>query len=103
MATYYLWARLQQDGEAGLADGLCLLAALVERFGAEVLPARANSRKLALEWLASAKVLDTLLLYPEVVKAEASRTAAALAWLERGVSAWPQAEEFTSPRQSARV
>ena len=48
-----------------------MLAALVERFGAEVLPARANSRKLALEWLASAKVLDTLLLYPEVVKAEA--------------------------------
>jgi len=71
VATYYLWARLQQDGEAGLADGLCLLAALVERFGAEVLPARGNSRKLALEWLASAKVLDTLLLYPEVVKAEA--------------------------------
>lgn len=92
VATYYLWARLQQDGESGLADGLCLLASLVERFGAEVLPARANSRKLALEWLASAKVLDTLLLYPEVVKAEASRTAAALAWLERGVSAWPQAQ-----------
>lgn len=92
VATYYLWARLHKDGEAGLADGLCLLAALVERFGATLLPARPNSRKLALEWLASGKVLDLLLLYPEVVRAEASRTAAALAWLERGVTAWPQAQ-----------
>jgi type VI secretion system protein VasJ len=30
------------------------------------------------------------LLYPEVVKAEAERTVAALAWLERGLQAWPQ-------------
>lgn len=92
VATYYLWARLHKDGEAGLADGLCLLAALVERFGDTLLPARPNSRKLALEWLASSKVLDLLLLYPEVVRTEASRTAAALAWLERSLSAWPQAQ-----------
>lgn len=92
VATYYLWARLHQDGEAGLADGLSLLAALVERFTDAVLPTRSKSRKMALEWLASGKVLDTLSLYPEVVKAEAERTAAALAWLERGLSAWPQAQ-----------
>ncbi|MGP0016596.1 type VI secretion system protein TssA [Pseudomonas sp.] len=90
VATYYLWARLQKEGEAGLADGLSLLAALVERFAGEVLPARPNSRKMALEWLASSKVLDSLSLYPEVVKIEAERTAAALAWLERGLGAWPQ-------------
>ena len=30
VATYYLWARLHKDGELGLADGLSLLAALVE-------------------------------------------------------------------------
>ena len=92
VATYYLWARLHKEGEAGLADGLSLLAALIERFAETVLPARPQSRRMALEWLASSKVLDTLLLYPEVVKAEAERTAAALAWLERGLSTWPQGQ-----------
>ncbi len=90
VATYYLWARLQKDGEAGLADGLSLLAALLERFATQLLPARANSRKMALEWLASSKVLDSLRLFPEVAKAEAERTVAALAWLEHGLGAWPQ-------------
>lgn len=90
VATYYLWARLQRDGEAGLADGLTLLAALVERYAADILPARPNSRMMALEWLASSKVLDSLSLYPEVVRSEAERTVAALAWLERGLEAWPQ-------------
>jgi type VI secretion system protein VasJ len=92
VATYYLWARMQKDGEAGLADGLGLLAALVERFAGELLPTRPNSRRMALEWLASGKVLDGLSLYPEVVKAEAERTVAALAWLQRGLEAWPEAE-----------
>lgn len=95
VATYYLWARLHKEGEVGLADGLSLLAALIERFAETVLPARPQSRRMALEWLASSKVLDTLLLYPEVVKAEAERTAAALAWLERGLSTWPQGKGQT--------
>lgn len=90
VATYYLWARLQKDGEAGLADGLELLAALIERYAEDVLPMRPNSRRMALEWLTSAKVLDCLSLYPEVVKDEAERTVTALAWLERGLDAWPQ-------------
>lgn len=89
VATYYLWARLHRDGEAGLADGLSLLAALVERFAETVLPVRPNSRKLALQWLAGSKVLDTLSLYPEVVRAEAERTVAALVWLEQGLDSWP--------------
>jgi type VI secretion system protein VasJ len=89
VATYYLWSRLHGDGERGLADGLCLLAALVERYP-EVLPARPNSRKMALEWLAGGRVLDSLLLYPEVVKVEAERTVAALAWLEQGLGGWPE-------------
>lgn len=89
VVTYYLWARLQKDGEAGLADGLSLLAALVERYADHVLPTRPNSRKMALEWLTSSKVLDSLSLYPEVVRSEAERTVAALAWLERGFEAWP--------------
>ena len=90
VATYYLWARLQKDGETGLADGLGLLAALVERYAGDVLPVRANSRKMALEWLTGGKVLDSLSLYPEVVKTEAERTVAALAWLEHGLQAWPE-------------
>lgn len=90
VATYYLWARLHKDGEAGLADGLGLLAAMVERYAGQVLPTRPNSRKQALEWLASAKVLDSLSMYPEVVKAEAERTVAALAWLDQGLAAWPE-------------
>lgn len=90
VATYHLWARLQHDGEAGLADGLSLLATLVEHFGAKVLPERANSRKMALEWLAGEKVLGSLSLHPEVVRAEAERTVAALAWLDHGLQAWPR-------------
>ncbi|VVP58980.1 hypothetical protein PS870_05946 [Pseudomonas fluorescens] len=90
VGTYYLWARLHKDGEAGLAEGLTLLAALLERYAAQVLPARPNSRKMALEWLASSKVLDSLSLYPEVVRSEAEATVAALAWLEQGLEAWPQ-------------
>ncbi|WP_152227548.1 type VI secretion system protein TssA [Pseudomonas sp. SCB32] len=92
IATYYLWARTQRDGEVGLADGLELVAALLERFAKQVLPARPNSRRTALEWVASGKVLDSLSLFPEVVKAEAQRTVAALAWLEQIVSSWPKSE-----------
>lgn len=92
IVSYYLWARTQGDGEAGFADGLELLAALLDRFGGQTLPARPNSRRMALEWLASAKVLDGLSLFPEVVKAETQRTVAALAWLEQIFAAWPEAE-----------
>jgi type VI secretion system protein VasJ len=88
--TYYLWARLHRDGEAGLADGLGLLAAVLERYSCDVLPARAGSRKTAMEWLAGSKVLNSLSLYPEVVRAEAERTVAALAWLEQVLNAWPE-------------
>ncbi|NIF25144.1 type VI secretion system protein TssA [Pantoea sp. Tr-811] len=93
VATYYLWARLHKDGEPGLADGLNLLAALLERYGAGILPARANSRKMALEWLAGDRVLASLSLYPQVVKAEAQRTVAALVWLEQGFSTWPEDQQ----------
>lgn len=95
VATYYLWSRLQRDGEAGLADGLTLLAALLERFAGQLLPARPNSRRMALEWLASGKVLDSLSLFPEVVKAETQRTVAALAWLEQLFAAWPEDQRPT--------
>lgn len=60
IATYYIWARLHRDGERGLAEGLALLAGLVARFGTQLLPSRPASRKMALEWLAGEKVLDSL-------------------------------------------
>jgi type VI secretion system protein VasJ len=90
VASYYVWARLHRDGEVGLGEGLNLLAALVERYPDAVLPTRPNSRKMALEWLTSAKVLDSLALFPEVDKNEAQQTVAALVWLEDGLAAWPQ-------------
>lgn len=89
VASYYLWARLHRDGEAGLADGLNLLAAMVERFGTDLLPARPNSRKMAMEWLASSKVLDSLSLHPEVVRPDAERTVASLVWLAHGLDGLP--------------
>jgi type VI secretion system protein VasJ len=87
--TYYLWARLQKNGEAGLADGLTLLAATLARYTADVLPARPQSRRLALEWLASSKMLDSLSLHPEVVRSEAEGTVAALVWLDQVLASWP--------------
>lgn len=80
VATYYAWARLHRDGESGLADGLELLAGLMQRFGARLHPQRERSRKAALEWLGSSRMLDSLSLYPEVTKTEAERIAGAL-WL----------------------
>ncbi|UIL50974.1 type VI secretion system protein TssA [Pantoea agglomerans] len=64
--TFYVWARLHQDGESGLAQGIELLAAMLERFGARLHPLRDRSRKSALEWLGSGRLIDSLSLYPEV-------------------------------------
>lgn len=89
VVTYYLWARLCRDGQAGLGDGLNLQAALIERYGATLLPARANSRKLAMEWLASSKVLDSLSRHPDGTRAEIERTVASLAWVEQGLNGLP--------------
>jgi type VI secretion system protein VasJ len=78
IATCYCWARLHQDGETGFAEGLELLAGLLQRYGAQLHPQRERSRKPALEWLAGSRVLDSLSLWPEVVREDARRTAGAL-------------------------
>lgn len=78
VATYYCWAKLHREGEGGLADGLELLAGLLERFGAQLHPRRERSRKAALEWLAGSRMVDSLSLYPEVVRSDACRTVGAL-------------------------
>ncbi|WP_061709390.1 type VI secretion system protein TssA [Pseudenterobacter timonensis] len=84
VASYYTWARLHRDGEAGLADGLELMAGLMLRFGAQLHPHRERSRLGALEWLASTRMLDSLLCYPEVNNADNARIAGALLLLEQG-------------------
>ncbi|HEY2455528.1 MAG TPA: type VI secretion system protein TssA [Scandinavium sp.] len=87
VATYYCWARLHQDGEAGFAEGLELLAGLLQRYGAQLHPQRDRSRKAALEWLAGSRVLDSLSLYPEVVCEDAQHTAGALLLISASLEA----------------
>ena len=91
IATYYCWARLHQDGEAGFAEGLELLAGLLQRYGAQLYPQRERSRKPALEWLAGSRLLDSLSLWPEVVRDDAMRTTGALLLIHSSLDAEPEA------------
>ncbi|UFH51062.1 type VI secretion system protein TssA [Pseudomonas sp. KNUC1026] len=92
VASYYTWARTQQHGESGLADGLELVGTLIAAFGRLVLPARAPARVAALQWLAGDRVLDALSRFPELAKEQARRTVAALAWIDEQLVEWPAAE-----------
>lgn len=83
VVTFYVWARLHQDGEIGFAQGLELLAAMLTRFGPQLHPQRDRSRQSALEWLASSRVIDSLSLYPEVDVAVMQRIAGALLLAEQ--------------------
>ncbi len=83
--TFYVWARLHQDGETGLAEGLELLAGAIQRFGATLHPQRERSRRSALEWLGSSRMLDSLALYPEVDMAAMQRIVGALLLLEKAI------------------
>lgn len=78
VATWYCWAKLRREGEQGLAEGLELLAGLLECFGTQLHPQRDRSRKAALEWLAGSRITDALSLYPEVARDEVMRTTGAL-------------------------
>jgi type VI secretion system protein VasJ len=98
VATYYCWARLHQDGEAGFSEGLELLSGLLQRFGTQLHPQRDRSRKAALEWLAGSRVLDSLSLYPEVVRENAQHTAGALQLISDRLDAEP---EDTRPELNA--
>ncbi|OVZ78958.1 type VI secretion system protein TssA [Yersinia kristensenii] len=93
VVTWYIQARLHRDGEKGLAESLTLLAAMIARYGALCHPLRPVARKGALEWLNSAKVLDSLTLWPEVAREDAELTAGALSLLQAAVSDWPENEQ----------
>ncbi|WP_027797868.1 type VI secretion system protein TssA [Paraburkholderia acidipaludis] len=91
LAGYYAFARVRQDGPAGFADALELAAALVERFGQEVLPARAEAKKGALEMLATPRVLELLESRGEFAPPDLERALAALDVLVTLTLAWPEA------------
>ncbi len=91
VATYYCWARLHQDGEAGFAEGMELLAGMLQHFGTQLHPQRDRSRKASLEWLAGSRVLDSLSLYPEVVGDDAQRTVGALLLIRECLESEPEA------------
>lgn len=60
VATYYCLARLHVDGAEGFADGVEILAGLLNKFGSSIYPSRHNIRKNAIEWIANAKFIDKL-------------------------------------------
>ena len=93
VVTWYVQARLSRDGEKGLSEGLLLLAAMLTRYGQACHPRRPTARKAALEWLNSAKVIDALLLWPEVDHNDAGLTAGAIHLLESAVADLPEAEK----------
>ncbi|MEX3984679.1 type VI secretion system protein TssA [Paraburkholderia sp. EG287A] len=90
LAGYYAFARLREDGPAGFADGLELAAALVDRFGEAVLPARAEAKKGALEMLATTRVMELLDSRGEFAPSDLERALAALDVLVALTGVWPE-------------
>jgi len=93
VVTWYVFARLQRDGDRGLADGLMLLTAMLKQAGQYVHPLRSNARLTALEWLNSDKVLDAFSRWPDVTREDTARTAAALCLLSDALSNLPESEQ----------
>jgi type VI secretion system protein VasJ len=91
VAAYYTFARLRQHGPAGFADGLELIAALAERFGVALLPARAETKKGALELLATTRMVDLLDSRDEFAPTDLERAITALNLLVTRTGEWPEA------------
>lgn len=95
VAGYFAGARLRQDGPGGFADGLELVAALIERFGESVLPARAEAKKGALEMLATTRMVELLESRGEPASADPGhaleRSLAALNVLVTQTATWAEA------------
>ncbi|MDF3838773.1 type VI secretion system protein TssA [Cupriavidus basilensis] len=90
LAVYYVYGRMRRDGAEGIAAGLELLSALIDRFGAQLLPARAESRKAALEWLAGATFTNRLERVQGLAGAHLERTLSALALIVERTAQWPE-------------
>jgi type VI secretion system protein VasJ len=91
LAGYYAFARLRADGPPGFADALELAAALVDRFGEAVLPARAEAKKGALEMLATTRMIELLQSRGTFAPADLERALAALDVLVAHTGTWPEA------------
>ncbi|WP_416260548.1 type VI secretion system protein TssA [Gibbsiella quercinecans] len=92
VVTWYIFARLQRDGEQGLCEGLQLLVAMLTRTGELCHPRRPNARKSAIEWLNSTKMQDSLSLWPDATREQTSQTAAVLCLLDVLLEGWPTNE-----------
>ena len=93
VVTWYIFARLQREGDSGLADGLMLLIAMLKQAGQHCHPLRSNARLTALEWLNSDKVLDAFSRWPDVTREDTARTAAALCLLEEALASMSDSEQ----------
>ena len=90
-AVYYVYGRLRQEGAEGLASGLELLSALVDRFGEQLLPQRAESRKVALEWLTGATFAKRLERVQGLEGVLLERSLSALALITERTATWSEA------------
>lgn len=91
VAAYYIYGRLRRDGAEGIAEGFELLAALIDRYGDTLLPTRAETRKAALEWLASGTFANQLDQLPDLPGPALARTLSALAVINENIEAWAEA------------
>lgn len=78
LAVYYLYGRMRRDGAEGVGDGF------------ELLPARVESRKAALEWLAGSTFTDRLERVHGLVGAPLERTMSSLALILARTAQWPE-------------
>jgi type VI secretion system protein VasJ len=90
LAVYYLYGRMRRDGAEGVGDGFELLSALIDRYDAQLLPARVESRKAALEWLAGSTFTDRLERVHGLVGAPLERTMSSLALILARTAQWPE-------------
>lgn len=91
VASYYTWARLRLNGTHGLADGLELMAGLVARYGETLFPLRLESKKAAIEWLASAKFIDLLEAQDKFQYDDFERAISALSLMLKYTDQWSEA------------
>jgi type VI secretion system protein VasJ len=89
LAVYYVYGRMRRDGAEGVASGFELLSALIDRFGDALLPARAETRKAALEWLAGSTFADRLDRVQGLSHSFLERTLSALALITERTAQWP--------------
>lgn len=91
VAVYYIYGRMRRDGAEGVAAGFELLSALIDRFGETLLPARVETRKVALEWLAGSTFADRLDRVQGLSEGLLERTLSALALISERTALWPEA------------